>query len=97
MTPKPQWEIEVDVEKEKFKAVLEQFISFVEDESKRIDEYRCGARRRDGGPVITCTLFLKQLLKHTQDESYKQGVEDMRRKCVDAVIEHTEMDLKTTL
>jgi len=41
--------------------------------------------------------FIKDIIAQAKFESYQQGVEDMRRKCVDAVIEHTEMDLKTTL
>ena len=74
-----------DLEKNRFESLLAQFISFVEEEGKRIDEEVKGAHRRDGGRKIQCSLFLKQLQEHIKKESYQQGVEDMRRKCVEAI------------
>jgi hypothetical protein len=55
-------DIEEMTEKHRFESYLAVFIDFLEKEAKRIDEERRGARRRDGGRVITSSIFLKQFI-----------------------------------
>lgn len=57
MNPTPEHPIEEQL----FKARLARFVEFVEKEASRIDEERRGLHRRDGGRVLSCTIFLSEL------------------------------------
>lgn len=65
-------------EESRFEAVLAIFIDFVEEEARRIDEERRGARRRDGGRMVQCSIFLRQLLSQTEEHIYKDVEEKFR-------------------
>lgn len=63
--------------KSRFEALLANFIYFVEDETKRIEEEKKGAYRRDGGRKMTCTIFLQQLLSLQATQERERVINDI--------------------
>lgn len=71
-TPKVSQKIEDVKEKNSFEALLSIFVSFVEEEARRIDEERHGLRRRDGGRVMQSSIFLTQLRRHIWNSAIEE-------------------------
>ena len=87
-------EIAYDPKFEQFNNYLAQFISFVEEESKRIDEEKKGAHRRDGGRGMTCAIFLKELLEYVVNNEDEAIIEWLKNKKVPAFPVESEELLK---
>lgn len=59
-------EIKYNKRKAERETLLAKFVDFVESKAIRIDEERRGARRRDGGRKVSCSIFLDQLLDNAE-------------------------------
>lgn len=67
------------VEENTLVSYLAVFIDFVEEESKRIDEERCGLHRKDGGRKLQCSIFLTRFIKQLLQKQREQMVEEIEK------------------